>query len=113
MTKEGPENQEGMTLVLLPKQIRNRTLAKAHDRAPPQPPYTVRPPSLVDAWSHLGLGMYREAQQPMVHLKGQRVAPGLQVLLPQKGGHAGQDLENESQSSSVPPARAMRKGSSF
>lgn len=55
---------------------------------------------------HLGLGVNGEAQQPVVHLQGHRVAPGFQVLLPQKGGQAREHLEEESQSVSVPLASA-------
>lgn len=42
----------------------------------------------------------------MVHLQGHRVAPGFQVLLPQKGGQAREHLEEESQSVSAPFASA-------
>lgn len=46
---------------------------------------------------HLGLGVHGEAQQPVVHLQGHREAPGLQVLLPQKGGQTGEDLRGEAE----------------
>lgn len=52
-----------------------------------------RPHILGAQQPHLGLWVHCEAQQPLVHLQGHRVAPGLQVLLPQKGGQAGEDLQ--------------------
>lgn len=54
---------------------------------------------------HLGLGVHGEAQQPVVHLHGHREAPGLEALLPQKGGQTGEDLV-ERQRPSAPPASA-------
>lgn len=54
-------------------------------------------------YPHLGLGMHGETQQSMVHLQGHRVAPGLQILLSQKGGHAREDLEEKRQTLSAPP----------
>lgn len=56
---------------------------------PPPTPGVPRP--------HLGLGVHGEAQQPVVHLQGHREAPGLQVLLPQKGGQTGEDLRGEAE----------------
>ena len=39
--------------------------------------------------------MHGEAQQAMVHLKGDGIAPGLQVLLPKEDGQAGEDLKEK------------------
>lgn len=39
--------------------------------------------------------MHGEAQQSMVHLKGDGIAPGLQVLLPKEDGQAGEDLKEK------------------
>ena len=55
------------------------------------------PPTPGVPQAHLGLGVHGEAQQPVVHLQGHREAPGLQVLLPQKGGQTGEDLRGEAE----------------
>lgn len=46
--------------------------------------------------THLGLGVNTEAQQAVIDLEGDRVAPGCQVLLSQQCGQAREDLRQGS-----------------
>lgn len=64
-----------------------------HTPSPRDEPQKQCHPSPGELGAHLGLGMNAEAQQAVIDLQGDRVAPGCQVLLPQQRGQAREDLQ--------------------
>lgn len=67
-----------------------------HTASPRNKPQRQRHPSPGELGAHLRLGVNAEAQQAMIDLEGDGVAPGCQVLLPQQCGQAREDLQQGS-----------------
>lgn len=76
--------------------------------SPRNEPQRQHHPSPGAPGAHLGLGMNAEAQQAMIDLEGDRVAPGCQVLLPQQRGQAREYLrQGSSRGVSITPQRHL------